>query len=78
MREEKRVIEIKNGTKYEIMETYTNPYFIYESLARELIAKKLLHCEWIKSIKDRTNYDGTRTITVTYNNDTRAIYTIKN
>ena len=77
MRELTKVIEIKNGTKYEIESTTNDVTTIYESLARDLVAKKLQACNWITSIKDRTNYDGTRTITVTYNNGCRALYTIK-
>lgn len=77
MRELTKVIEIKNGKKYEIESVTTDVTTIFESLARDLVAKKLQACTWITSIKDRTNYDGTRTITVTYNNGCRALYTIK-
>lgn len=77
MRELRKVIEIKNGKKYEVDTIITDVAAVYESLARDLVAKKLQACNWITSIKDRTNYDGTRTITVTYNNGCRALYTVK-
>ena len=50
---------------------------IYHSLMHDMIAKKLHQCTYIKSIKDRSNYDGTRTITVTYDNSVRRVYVIK-
>jgi hypothetical protein len=77
MRDITKVIEVKKGRAYETTATITDTAAIYESLAGDLIAKKLHGCTWITRINDRCNYDGTRTITVTYNNGCRAIYTVK-
>lgn len=72
-----RRIEVKQGKKW--IESYTtnDTNEINRSLAHDMIAKKLHSCTYIKSIKDRCNYDGTRTITVTYDNDCRSIYCIE-
>jgi hypothetical protein len=75
---EKQVIEIKNGKKWEVKNEITDVYNIYKNLAGDLIAKKLNACTYIKTIKRQSNYDGTQTITVTYNNDCRSVYTVKN
>ncbi len=50
---------------------------LYHALMCDLIAKKLHNCTYIKSITDCPNYNGTRTITVTYDNNFRKVYTIK-
>lgn len=41
---------------------------VYQSLANDLIGKKLNNCLYIQSITRVNNYDGTQTITVKYNN----------
>lgn len=76
MREIKRVIEIKEGKKW--IETYAtgDPVAVYEALSSDLIAKKINACTYITGIKRTQNYNGTITITVNYNNDTRSVYTI--
>ena len=76
MREIKRAIEIKEGKKW--VETYadTVPATVYASLSHDLIAKKINGCTYIQTIKRTQNYDGTITITVNYNNDTRSVYTV--
>lgn len=78
MKEIKKVVEIKNGKIWEILTVITDELSIYESLSTDLINKKLNNCGYIKTIKRAPNYDGTQTITVTYNNDCRSIYTVKN
>ena len=57
----------------------TNRGQVYESLAGELIAKKMNACTYIKRIKRTQNYDGTVTITVYYADDCgggKRVYTI--
>ena len=51
---------------------------IYDSLTKDLIAKKLNKCTYIKSIKRIPLYNGFQRITVTYDNDVRRIYTVEN
>lgn len=78
MKEIKKVVEIKNGGKWEISHVVTDETEIYKSLSADLIAKKLNACSYIKTIKRVCNYDGTQTILVNYDNSCRAIYTVKN
>ena len=77
MREIKRVVEVKNGSKWEVSHTTTNELTIYKDLASAMISKKLHQCTYIKSIKDVCNYDGTRNITIYYDNGVRSTYTIE-
>lgn len=70
----------ENGWK----ETYnTNDVFeIHSRLMSELIQKKLHKVKYIRSFSDRSNKDGTRTITVRYhddylNQDYKGIYIIR-
>lgn len=72
------VVEIKNNGKWE--QTKTEQFsaeVVYQSLANDLIAKKLNNCTYIKSIKRTQLYNGFERITVTYDNDVRRIYTIE-
>lgn len=78
MREINLVIEIKNGKKWVKDTVFTDETLVYKYLANDLISKKLNGCTYIKTIKRVPNYDGTQTIIVTFNNDTRSIYTVKN
>lgn len=78
MREIKREFQIKSGNKWHTTYEVTDPAAVYEFLSSDLIAKKLNACTYIKSIKRVNNYDGTQTITVTYDSATRNIYTIPN
>ncbi|MCQ2978077.1 MAG: hypothetical protein MJ232_08690 [archaeon] len=77
MRKEQMTIEVKNGRSYETTRTEYNKEEIYKSLADDLLHKKIHKCTYITSIKDRCNYDGTRTIITTYNNAVRHIYIIE-
>lgn len=55
----------------------TNEARVYESLARDLMAKKIHQCKWIKRIGYNSNYDGTCNIEVIYDSDVKAIYTVR-
>ena len=72
----KRTIEIKNGNKWIAEGIITDAAEIYQSLTNDLIAKKINCCSYIKSIERVPLYNGYQNITVTYNNDCRAIYHI--
>ena len=67
--------KIKNKWYYLHITTKTNE--IYKRLTEELIAKKLNSCTYIKSIKRSPLYNGFQRIYVTYDNNIRATYTIK-
>ena len=77
MREVQRLVEQKVNNAW--IETFreTDENKIWESLAKDLIAKKLHKATWIRSVRDSSNYDGTRDITVYYDNGVRSIYTVK-
>lgn len=78
MRKESMVIEEKTNKKWNTYGSVIyNKETIYKSLMHDLIAKKLHKCTYITSIKDICNYDGTRTITVSYDNDVRRKYTVE-
>lgn len=49
---------------------------IYKSLSRDLIAKKLNKCKYITKITRQQHYNRFITITVTYDNNNRSIYTV--
>lgn len=78
MKEINLVMEIKNGKKWTQSMVITDETLVYKYLTNDLISKKLNGCTYIKTIKRVPNYDGTQTITVTFNNDTRSVYTVKN
>lgn len=71
-----RIIEEKNGSKWAACRMIDDATQVLESLAQDLIAKKINECRYIRSIKRKTNYNGTQTITVDYGNGTRSLYTI--
>ena len=54
-----------------------DPAEIHKDLMNDLIAKKLHKCTYIRSIKDRPNYDGTRTITVYHDNGCKRVYVVE-
>lgn len=70
-------IEEKINGKYQEIRCVTDLAEVEHNLMHDLIAKKLHACTYIRSIKDRTNYDGTRTIIVTYTNNVRRKYRIE-
>ena len=66
----------ENNNWINCYETY-NETEIYKSLCNDLIAKKINACRYIKSIKRIQNYDSTIKIIVSYDNNTRSVYRIK-
>ena len=77
MKQIQRVAQRREGKTWKITFIDTNEESVYKSLARDLIHKKLHGASYICRITDKTNYDGTRDITVTYDNGCRSIYTVK-
>ena len=70
-------IEVKNGKKYEVERVIENRAEVYESLARDMVNKKLCCCNYIKSIKRVNLYNGFEKIIVNYDNDVRRVYIIE-
>ena len=77
MKQVSRVAEKKVGRNW--IETYrtTEPAEVYKSLAKDMVNKKLCECRYITRIRRRSNYDGTETITVNYDNNIRSVYVIE-
>lgn len=67
---------IKDGNKWREHSTTTDRAKVYENLANDLIYKKLLGSTSITSIKQKNNYDGTRTIDVYTNNGCKYHYIV--
>lgn len=70
-------IEVKNGKTYEISSVNENRAEVYESLARDMVNKKLCACTYIKSIKRTQLYNGYEKIIVNYDNNVRCVYVIE-
>lgn len=77
MRKEQLIVERKKGKTWELVWTSETRETIYRDLFHDIMAKKIHKCTYIKSIHDVCNYDGTRTITVYYDNNIRRRYTIE-
>lgn len=75
----KRVCQVKENGKYKTakLDYDTDEKEVYKSLLHDLIAKKFNGCTYITRIVKRNNYDGTITVTVTYDNGVRNIYTVE-
>ena len=70
-------IEVKNGRQYEVTRICEDRAEVYESLANDLINKKMCGCTYIKSVKRIQLYNGFIKIVVTYDNGVRTTYTIE-
>lgn len=51
---------------------------IYYSLSQDLINKKVCNCSYITKIVRYSNYDGTQTIKVYYDNNVMRVYVVDN
>lgn len=72
----KKITEVKNGGKWELYSTYTEPAEVYADLCSDLINKKINKFKSITSIKREPLYNGYQKITVNYNNGCRTTYII--
>ena len=77
MRPETRTAYIKNGRQWTVTYIETDTTAIYKSLNRDLRYRFIHHSAYIKRLTDRCNYDGTRTITVYYDNGVKNVYIVK-
>ena len=74
---EKMTTYTKDGRAWTVARIETDATEIYKSLSADLIHKKLHKCKYIRSVADRSNYDGTRTVTVYYIDDVKRVYIVK-
>ena len=72
-----RTVYKKNGNKWELTYTETEPAAVYKSLTDDLIQKKVYKAAYIKSIIFENNFDGTRRIDVYYIDGIKARYIVK-
>ena len=77
MRKEQILVQDKINGKWKTINTIFDPVEIHKQLAHDIIAKKLHKCTYIRTIKDICNYDGTRNVIITYDNNVRRVYTIE-
>ena len=72
-----KIVEVKKGNAWTETFRTSEPAYVYESLANDLIAKKINACAYIRSIKRENLYTGFQRVTVNYNNGVRTIYTVR-
>lgn len=77
MKEIKRIAYKKEGNNWKETFVETDQGRIYKSLAYDLRAKYIHKSSYITRIKDVPNYDGTRNITVYYDNGIKSVYTVE-
>lgn len=70
-------IMVKTGNKYSTSAIWRDSELIYKELSHDLWAKHICKVDYIKRITDRSNYNGTRTIEVLYDNGVKRIYTVE-
>ena len=69
-------IMVKAGKGYKTNAVWHDYELCTKELCHDLWAKYISKCLYIKRIIDHNNYDGTRTVTVIYDNGVKRIYTV--
>lgn len=69
-------IMVKAGNKYNTSAIWRDSDLVYKELCHDMWAKHIAKAAYIKRISDKSNYDGTREITVLYDNGVKRIYTV--
>lgn len=69
-------ILVKVNGKYSTSAIWREQELVYRELSHDLWAKHIAKATYIKRITDKSNYDGTREITVLYDNGVKRIYTV--
>lgn len=69
-------ILVKVNGKYSTSAIWRDENLVYKELSHDLWAKHVAKVTYIKRITDRNNYNGTREITVLYDNGVKRIYTV--
>lgn len=70
-------ILVKTGNKYSTSAIWRDSELVYKELCHDIWAKHIAKAAYIKRITDRSNYNGTRTIEVLYDNSVKRIYTVE-
>ena len=77
MRPETRTAYIKNGKTWTATYIETDTAAIYKSLNKDLRNRFIHRAAYVTRVTDYCNHDGTRTITVYYNNNVKSVYIVK-
>ena len=78
MREIKMTVYVKEGKKYNASRYCIDREAVYAALASDLINKKILKASYISRIVRFSNYDGTQTVKVFYDNGVMCEYIVEN
>lgn len=76
MKAAKRIFQEKRGRKWITTYESDDQTLVYRGLSEDLIAKHISKARFVKSIRRTNNYDGTITITATYDNETRNLFVV--
>lgn len=71
----KYVYQKKSKRKWELTITVDGDE-VFRDLCNDLMTKKIWNGKSVRRILDRSNYDGTRTVTVYYDNDVKSEYIV--
>jgi hypothetical protein len=77
MREIKMTVYVKEGKKYNASRYCIDREAVYAALASDLINKKILKASYISRIVRFSNYDGTQTVKVFYDNGVMCEYIVE-
>ena len=77
MKTTSRTMYAKNGRNWELLSYDNTAETVHKELLDNIVAKKMHGCSYIRSIKETCNYDGTRTFTVYFSNDVKAVYIVE-
>lgn len=72
-------IQVKRNGRYHTTHEYSEVLHrdeIHERLMNDLLSRYVLGSPSVTRITERSNGDGTRTVTAYYSNDTRTVYVI--
>lgn len=77
-REIKMTVYVKENKKYVASRYCVDKEAVYSALASDLINKKILKASYISRIIRFSNYDGTQTVKVFYDNGVMCEYVVEN
>lgn len=67
---------VKRGNKWYCDMVKTDVLTVYKALAEDLTNKYVMKCTYITRVVQRPNYDGTRSITVYFDNGVKHEFTV--
>lgn len=73
-----KIVEKKQGRKWVEEYRTKDVTTVYRELGLRMVSKKLHRCNWIKSIRHTTLYNGYQKIIITYDNGYRDVFYVEN